>query len=562
MKLKRKTQQKGISLKSRLTKHSIKKTMFGVMFTTVAIIISLGTVSIVERQALIKEVYTLVDTSTEANERIQLFQSGVRDAFWKSHLGDQSQNPETQKKLNNLLLEVKELLGEEGMNNSLSNLERDYSNFIIYMNGDIKYSEKAEYSFIQKIESDLNIIVQNLKDDVEQKQGEIQANLDKSGIVYINVLNLCLAFGVITMLYLSKMLDSKLYMLTSKIADMGKGDFTELIEVVGKDGFANASEELNNTIVATKHLLDGITTTVDTINASNGKLTENAQMIRNQISEVEDNSASIQGEVTTLTAVSQKVSLSASEINETMNMLTEKVKESTQMFKEISNKATEIKEKGTSAAESAMVLSENKQADIERAIENGKVVKEIQNIIDKMKGIAKQTNLLALNASIEAARAGEAGKGFAVVAEEIRTLAIESTESAEDIHGIIESVQVAFNNLSKSAGELLTFFDTNVKPDYEFLIETGLNYEKDAELATKLSNEILENTTTVRNEVGSINLNMSGLSKSVEATIEKSSTIAGNLHEAATNIGEVTEATQVQNNTINELATLTSHFKI
>ncbi|USD37319.1 PAS domain-containing methyl-accepting chemotaxis protein [Ferrimonas sp. SCSIO 43195] len=67
--------------------------------------------------------------------------------------------------------------------------------------------------------------------------------------------------------------------------------------------------------------------------------------------------------------------------------------------------------------------------------------RDINGVLEVIRGIAEQTNLLALNAAIEAARAGESGRGFAVVADEVRQLSSRTSESTAQIETIVSKFQ-------------------------------------------------------------------------------------------------------------------------
>lgn len=125
--------------------------------------------------------------------------------------------------------------------------------------------------------------------------------------------------------------------------------------------------------------------------------------------------------------------------------------------------------------------------------EMGTMIKVIGEISEKAKvinQIAFQTKLLSFNASVEAARAGEHGKGFAVVAEEVCTLALTSSNAANDINSLLDAS-------TKKVQDIIHNSRTTTK---QVLTEGQQKVQEGASAAQKCS-EVLENIVTSVEEV-------------------------------------------------------------
>jgi methyl-accepting chemotaxis protein len=117
--------------------------------------------------------------------------------------------------------------------------------------------------------------------------------------------------------------------------------------------------------------------------------------------------------------------------------------------------------------------------------------KEINFITELINGISEKTRLLSLNAAIEASRAGEAGKGFSVVASEIRKLALQSNEAANEIGTLIKMNEKRIKAGVDKTSEVIEALN-NINSSIQMIIDIVEQINTAAEEESKGSQVIMD----------------------------------------------------------------------
>lgn len=213
-------------------------------------------------------------------------------------------------------------------------------------------------------------------------------------------------------------------------------------------------------------------------------------------------------------ASAEELNANFSEISTAIQAVSRKAEESATLASEVTSRAETLRNEALGTKELTYNVKKDIDYKLQEAIAKSQSVTKISTLTDEILEITSQTNLLALNASIEAARAGEVGKGFAVVADEIRKLAEKSGKTANQITAITDEVIGAVDNLVDSSKSALLFIDTNIIKEYEMLLNTSNQYNKDSD------------------KISDITTDLSSVAQEVTSSIETMLDVVGNIAEA------------------------------
>ncbi|MBG9816540.1 chemotaxis protein [Bacillus safensis] len=370
-----------------------------------------------------------------------------------------------------------------------------------------------------------------------------------------------LIIGGILIFFIIRSITKPLSTLVSSSKKISQGDLTEKIDVRSKDeigqlgtSFNEMSESLRDVIQAVQTSVENVASSSEELTASAGQTTKATEHITSSI-ETFSNGNENQNEMVEQSAAHLK------QMNEGLN----EVAETSDVITASSVQSKTVAETGGQLVEQTVGQMKTIDHSVKEAegVINGleHKSKDITNILGVINGIADQTNLLALNAAIEAARAGESGRGFSVVAEEVRKLAVQSSDSAKEIEKLVNEIVSEIEtsqNMFKAVNE-------EVKNGLTITDQTKESFSQINEQTAEIAARINEMNTTVRElskgseQISKAVNEIADVSRESSASIQD---IAASAEEQLASMEEISSSSTTLSQMAEELRDLIKKFKI
>lgn len=238
---------------------------------------------------------------------------------------------------------------------------------------------------------------------------------------------------------------------------------------------------------AVRAILNNLRTNIRDVNTGMEDLVATSGMATRNLEEIAGTTIQAETNLGRVSKNTRKVSENVEQVLKAMEDMSAAVEEVTSnmeaaslLAKETDNLSKKGAEKAGKAGESMGRITGSTK-NVQTIVNDiSRQMNEITKIVGLIRDLANQTNLLALNAAIEAARAGDAGRGFAVVAAEVKSLAQESRNSAENIEEMIAQLRTksseattAMDESAKAVNEGTEVIDETLKSFTEIVVAVG-----------------------------------------------------------------------------------------
>lgn len=339
-------------------------------------------------------------------------------------------------------------------------------------------------------------------------------------------------------------------------------DLTHKVDSTRKDEFGDVLRSVEdirlNLVTITSALYDS----TNGLNESSQDLSSIVSLFNNKFNSIKEDTSNISKVIEEETSSIQEITASIEEINGGMEELSSEATNG-------SLRAYEIKENSKNAISinkeyrlTTEKLYKEKEENIKVALEDIKVVDQIQIMSNAIADIAEQTNLLSLNAAIEAARAGEHGRGFSVVAEEVGKLADEVSSTAGKINELVREVRGSVTNLTGNSNELLAFMESLIRENFDILMGILRQYEEDADFINNMSEHMASMSEEITATMNQLTMNADNVAKESENASHSVNRISDDLKEADESLGNVFTNMINQQSLARQLNEIVDKFKI
>jgi methyl-accepting chemotaxis protein len=356
----------------------------------------------------------------------------------------------------------------------------------------------------------------------------------------------------------------------SKVVDLAKsmagGDLSRRLNMTSKDEIGNMAHALDDScknladlMIQIRENASVLANSSEEMSSVSAQMASNAEEMSTQSNTVAGTTEQMSANINAMASAAEEMSVNiqsvtstAEQMSQNMNTVATAIEEMSSSIKEVAGSAQE----GANIADTAMKMSDTATETMDIL---GQGAREIGQVTDLIKRIAEQTNLLALNATIEAASAGDAGKGFAVVANEIKKLASQSAQAAEDIANRIEGVQVNTEEAVRSIGSIT---DVINKINESSTVITQ-SVEQQTITVTEISGSVQQANTGASNiasSIAEIARGANDVSRSAAEAAKGINEVSENIQSVSKAVGDSNEGAQQVNSSANELAMMAAKF--